>query len=106
MFEELRGIIIEEPGHYHNVNSILPTTDLQTLYKQGWWITEIFGTYAVLVIQSRAVTRTSKKPYFLCRQAHINVNQITPEVQKIIDKVRNQQWNKYKNYLLGKTNEN
>lgn len=105
MFEELRGIIIEEPRHYHNVMAECPKTDLQTLYKQGWWITEIFGSYAVLVAVSQCTTRKIKKPYFICVQSHIDLSQITPQAQKIINKIQKQQWKKYKNYLLGQEYE-
>lgn len=106
MFEELRNIIIEDPTHYHNVNIICPKTNLQTVYQQGWWITEIFGSRAVLVKRSACITRTSKKPYFICVQSIIDTKQITPKAYKTINKIKQQQWNKYKNYLLGNTNEN
>ena len=105
MFEELRGIIIEEPRHYHSPIAVCPKTDLQTLYQQGWWITEIFGSYAVLVALSQCTTRKNKRPYFICIQSHINISQITPKAQRTIKKIKKQQWNKYKKYLLGQDDE-
>ena len=105
MFEELRGIIIEEPRHYHSPIAVCPKTDLQTLYQQGWWITEIFGSYAVLVALSQCTTRKNKRPYFICIQSHINISQITPKAQRTINKIKKQQWNKYKKYLLGQDDE-
>lgn len=104
MFEGLRQIIIEEPHKYHSPSVEYPKTDLQTLYTEGWWITEIFGSQAVIVKLSKA-KRTSKKPYFICVQSHINVDQITPKAAKIIKKIQKQQWNTHKDYLLGNTNE-
>lgn len=105
MFEELRGIIIEEPRHYHSPIAVCPKTDLQTLYQQGWWITEIFGSHAVLVTISKCTTRKLKKPYFICVQSIIDTNQLTPDAIKTINKIKKQRWNKYKKYLLGKNYE-
>lgn len=104
MFEPLREIIIEEPRNYHTLLFDYPKTNLQELYNQGWWITEIFGSFAFLVKLSKA-KRTTKKPYFICVQSQLNADQITPEAQKIINQVKNKQWNKYKKYLLGLENE-
>lgn len=104
MFEGLRGIMIEEPHKYYSPGLEHQKIDLQTLYSKGWWITEIFGSQAVIVKLSKA-KRTSKKPYFICVQSHIDIKQITPKADKIIKKTQQQQWNIYKDYLLGYENE-
>lgn len=71
MYEELRKIEIERPK-----------TDLATLYERGWWITEIFGSWAVLVKPSECKTRKTKAPYFLCFWAQINTKHITKKKLK------------------------
>lgn len=49
MLEKLRGIMIEEPKNFHNPMYEYRKTDLCDVYNEGWWITEIFGSKAVLV---------------------------------------------------------
>lgn len=105
MYEPLRTIIIEEPRNYHSEVGLCPKTTLEHVYQQGWWITEIFGSYVVLVKISESKTRKAKYPYFICVQSRIDTKQITPKAQKIITKTQNQKWKKYGNYLLGGKNE-
>lgn len=104
MYEELRNIIIEEPRNYHSLSIEYPKTTLEQLYNQGWWITEIFGSMAFTVKLSHA-KRTSRKPYFICVSLQLDIAQITPKARRIINRVKNKQWNKYKNYLLGQNYE-
>ena len=101
MFEELRDIIIEKPKrHFGNIE--LPTTTLQQIYQDGWWITEIFGTDAVIVKKSNCVSRKGAPPYFMCLHQRININQLTPKALRVIEKIKKQQWNKYENLLKSK----
>lgn len=96
MYEPLRTIEIEEPKtHVPGALPNLYKTNLANLYERGWWITEIFGSYAVLVKVSDCKTRKSKAPYFICMQSQINVDQITPPAKRIIKRIANQQWKKY-----------
>ena len=105
MFEKLRGVMIEEPKNFHNPIYDYRKVDLYETYKQGWWITEIFGSKATMVRLSQSATKRLKKPHFVSVQSHIDVSQITPDVQKVIDKIREKKWNKYKKYLLGQDDE-
>lgn len=101
MYPELRTIMIEEPRNYHSEVGLCPKITLQKAYENGWWITEIFGSSAVLVKISESTTRKLNRPYFICVQSQIDTKQLTPKAQKIIDIRQRQQWKKYKNYLLG-----
>lgn len=100
MYEELRTIKIEGILHAHPLAHTLPaeSVTLEMMYKDGWWITEIFGSTAVLV--KRTYSGKCKHPRFRLLCKTINVDQITPAAKKIIKKVQNEQWQKYKGYLL------
>ena len=56
MFDELKCITIEEiyKGFQSDGGVLRKWITLDTLYKQGWWITEIFGTHAVIVKRTYA----------------------------------------------------
>lgn len=99
MFEELREISIEAPIKHVGTSGLLPRTTLDKLYQQGWWITEIFGSYANVVKKSDCVTRKSKGPYFICISLHINTKTITPKAMRTINKIKKQQWKKYEKQL-------
>jgi len=95
MFEELREISIETPKqHIGGTLSTIYTT-LDKLYIKGWWITEIFGSYANIVKKSDCMTRKSKEPYFICLSLHIKTPTITPKAMRTIKKIKNKQWKQY-----------
>lgn len=105
MYPELRKVIIEEPKNYHSEVGLCPETTLEKVYENGWWITEIFGSFAVLVKISKSETRRVKYPYFICVQSQIDTKQLTPKIQRFITRIQNKKWKKYGNYLLGEKNE-
>lgn len=105
MLERLRGIMIEEPRNFHNPMYEYRKTDLYDVYKEGWWITEIFGSKAVLVRLSQCTAKRLKKPHFISVQSRIDISQITPEAQIVIEAVKKQKWKRYKRYLLENKNE-
>lgn len=103
MYETLRNIIIEAPvKHIGSNDQIITKTTLEELYKNGWWITEIFGSYANMVKISSCSTRKSKKPYFMCVSLLVDTKQITPKAYRLIEKIKKQQWKKYENLLKSK----
>lgn len=99
MFEELREISIEAPRKHIGNELLTPKTTLDKLYKDGWWITEIFGSYANVVKISSCNTRKSKEPYFISLSLLMNVNALTPKAMRTINKIKNQQWKKYEKRL-------
>lgn len=98
MYEVLRNIKVGKP--FKHVISTLedPKTSLADLYEHGWWITDIFGTKAIIVHKTTKFSQT--RPTFCCSTVHIDVTQITPEAARFIKKFSNQQWNKYKKRML------
>lgn len=100
MYQELRNIEIEVPIKFVGNTLGLPKTTLDKLYQKGWWITEIFGSYAVIVAKSTCTTRKSPAPYFKCFHVHL-YTPITPKQMQIIKRIQDKQWNKYKKELNG-----
>ena len=99
MFEELKCIVIQKPYNGHpGTNPFVTNITLDVLYKEGWWITEIFGSTAIIVKDMRY--NGKKQPYFrlLCKQ--INMSHATPKAMRTIKRIRTQQWNMYKEYML------
>ena len=98
MYEVLRNIKVGKP--FKHVISTLedPKTSLADLYEHGWWITDIFGTKAIIVHKTTKFSQT--RPTFCCHTIHIDTTQITPEAARFIKKFSNQQWNKYKKRML------
>lgn len=93
MYEELERILIERPKKHINKDIWTPTVSLATLYRDGWWITEMFGSFATVVSKSPAYK--TRRPYFRCINLFMDSTQLTPEANKIIKKVARQQWKKY-----------
>lgn len=100
MYQELRNIIIEAPIKFVGNTLGLPKTTLDKLYDKGWWITEIFGTQAVIVQKSTCTTRKSPKPYFNCYNVHLYTPLSYKQLQ-LIKRIQNKQWKKYKHELNG-----
>ena len=98
MFEELKDIKVLYTSGGYLVNS-LPgeSVTLDVLYKEGWWITEIFGSTAVLIHKGSV---SSKHSYFRCVFKTITIDNITPSAMRIIKKIRTQRWNEYKRIML------
>lgn len=104
MYEELKDIIVERPKHGHPGTNPLPgpTTSLAQLYREGWWITEIFGSQAVLA--HRLFSGKSKCPRFRIIYKTILSGPINKKATQIIKQVQNQQWKKYKQDMLTRHN--
>ena len=63
MFDELKEIkVLHTTGGYYLHSLPRPAVPLDVLYKNGWWITEIFGSTAVLV--NRGQRRADGYIYF------------------------------------------
>ncbi|MBO7735511.1 MAG: hypothetical protein J6S67_23300 [Methanobrevibacter sp.] len=99
MFEELREITIEAPIKHIGFESLRPKTTLDKLYQKGWWITEIFGSYANIVKVSECTTRKSNLPYFICVSLQIDTTKLTKAAIKTINRIKKQQWKKYEKQL-------
>ena len=99
MYEELKGIKIQQVRRntFGGLSWDRINISLDELYKEGWWITEIFGSIAVLV---RKTNYTKGQHYFCCVQKLIDINAISPKAAKTIKHIQDQQWKKYKHYLL------
>lgn len=93
MYEELEGIRIERPKQHIGNIPWQGTVSLADLYRDGWWITDIFGSYANVV--SKSPVYKTRRPYFRCLSLFMDPTQITPETNKIIKKIARQQWKIY-----------
>lgn len=93
MYEELERILIERPKKHINKDIWTPTMSLAALYRDGWWITDIFGSYANVVSKSPAYK--SRRPYFRCLSLFLPAGQLTPQAEKLINKIAKQQWKIY-----------
>lgn len=100
MYNSLRNIPIEAP--IKHIGTTLETTNipLSKLYQNGWWITEIFGSYANVVKISSCNTRKSKNPYFMCLSLLIDTTKINKTALKTIQKIKDAQWEKYKHLMI------
>lgn len=91
--EELKKIHIESPDRSRYA---LPhTTTLYQVYESGWWITEIFGSNAVLVRP-----RLRHKDGFGSCERMLDTSQITPKAMKFIEKTARDKWKIYKQRML------
>ena len=91
--EELKKITIESPD---KSKFALPAqTTLYQVYMSGWWITEIFGSNAVLVRP-----RIRKKDGFGLCERKINLAEISPKAMRFINKTAEEKWNQYKERML------
>ena len=98
MYEPFKNIHVGKPLKHVTRLLDYPTISLDMLYENGWWITEIFGTKAIIVRKATKFSKTS--PTFYCATVHINMDQMTPAAEKLIKKIANKQWNKYKYRML------
>lgn len=103
-YREFEGIEVEQPIGHVGVKLSTPKITLDKIYKQGWWITEIFGSYANIVCKSVHFSKT--RPDFCCRSVHINVTQLTPQAIRKINKISREQWKKYKHIILRRVQRN
>lgn len=99
MFDEFKGIIVETPMAEFGFAIDSPQTTLDRLYENGWWITEIFGSYATIV---RRKDYPRGRHFFISRSVAIDVRAITPRAQKTIDRIAKQQWKKYQRFMKPK----
>lgn len=91
--EELKKIILDSP---EKCNMALPVkTTLYQVYMNGWWITELFGSVAVLVRP-----RKRKKDGFGLCERKINLAEVTPEAMKFINQTAEEKWDMYKKHML------
>ena len=93
MYEDFEQIQIERPKTHIKKDAWSITIPLADLYRDGWWITEIFGTDAVCVKRSSAYK--TKRPYFCCIHLFLDTNQLTPKTKRMIQNIQNQHWKKY-----------
>ena len=101
MFDELKCILIEKPYNAHP--GTFPHSiwcSLDKMYKEGWWITEIFGSIAVIVKKTPDGNFKNKYPHFRLLCKPINLSKATPAAMRTIKRIRTQQWNMYKEYML------
>ena len=97
MYKELECIKIDRPYMgWSNLNPA-PTT-LDKLYKQGWWITEFFGSYAVIVKKSKLIDCGC--PRFRVLYKRINLTHSTKRAMNTIERIKQERWNTYKKYML------
>lgn len=92
MYENFDKVIIEDPGT--PVYTLPTRTTLDQVYKAGWWITEIFGSIAVLVRPKKL----AKDGFRLCEK--YIYSKIPKTVQKEIQAIADQKWQHYKKRLL------
>jgi len=103
MFEELENIWVTEPKVKALDALAQPKITLAELYRRGWWITEIFGSYATVVsegVYSPAGSKKRPRYYFRCRQCLIDINSITPKIQRKIYSYNLKQWKKYEASMI------
>lgn len=99
MYEEFENVWVTEPRRHVGDGRNLDRITLAELYKRGWWITEIFGSYATVVSKSQSPS-LKRYYYFCCMQCQIDTTALTPQVMRKIKAINSAQWNKYKNILL------
>ena len=100
MYEEFKGIWITEPRKHIGNALYAERMSLDELYQQGWWITEIFGSYATVVKKSQATNTTYRRYYFRCMQCQIDTSALTPKLIRHIKAINNQHWKQYKQFML------
>ena len=99
MFDELKCITIERPYKgFQNNGVIREWTTLDKLYKDGWWITEIFGSHAVIVKKSKFIQ--SDCPKFIVLYKPINLTKATKKSIYLIEKTKQKYWKTYEKYML------
>lgn len=100
MLKEFENIWVTEPAPKIFEGLPRPKTTLAELYRRGWWVTEIFGSYATVVSESRYKGKLHQRYYFRCLQCLIDTSAITPEIQDKITQYNLRQWEKYKHLML------
>jgi len=101
MFDELKCITIEKPYKgFQNNGVVRKRTTLDKLYKDGWWITEIFGSKAFIVKRTAAPYAKKHYPRFIVLFKPIDISKATTKTLRLIEKIKKQQWEKYKEYIL------
>ena len=100
MYQELRNIIIEAPIKFVGNNLGLPKTTLDKLYKEGWWVTEIFGSKAFIIKRTYAAYTKKHHPRFIVYLKSIDISNATPKALRLIEKVKKKQWKIYEDYML------
>lgn len=100
MYEELRDVKIQPLKKcIGGADAWYKTTaTLDQVYKDGWWITEIFGSKAVLVRE--ATYYECNQPRFCCVQRLIDLKTLTPKANRTIIRIQKQMWKKYERILL------
>lgn len=101
MFDELKNITVEKPYKGIQNNGVLrEQTTLDKLYKDGWWVTEIFGSQVVLVKRTTAGYTKDQPPHFIVVYKSINRNNLTKKALSKINKVQKDKWKIYQEYML------
>ena len=97
MFDELKCITIEKPyAGWPNVTKTLITLDV--LYDNGWWITETFGSYAVIIKKTDMLD--GQIPKFRMLYKRINLANASLNALNTIEHVKEKKWDAYKKYML------
>lgn len=99
-FQELETVRIEPPLRHIGALLETPMTSLTNVYLDGWWITEIFGSKAILVAKTKHFYNT--RPTFKTATVFIDTTTLTPKTQRLIKKIANEHWKLYKRYMLTK----
>lgn len=104
MYDGFEGVWITEPIKQIGPSFLAERITLDELYQRGWWITEIFGSYATVVSESGYHQRHNSyehgRPYFCCRQCQIDTKALSPKVMRKINAIKNAKWKKYKRIML------
>ena len=99
MYEEFESVWVTEPRKHIGNSWFTEQISLAELYRRGWWVTEIFGTYATVVKKSQSPS-LKRYYYFCCMQCQIDVNALTPQIKRKMKQINDTQWKKYKNIML------
>lgn len=104
MYEEFDSVWITEPKKQIGNALYANRITLSELYRRGWWITEIFGSYATVVSESIYHRRHNSyehgRPYFCCKQCQIDINAVTPRIARRIKAISESKWQRYKHIML------
>lgn len=103
MYEDFENVWVTEPKKHIGNEMFVDRITLAELYRQGWWITEIFGSYATVVSESPYHLRYNNyekgRPYFRCKQCQVNVSALTPAILRKIKRIQESKWKQYKRIL-------
>lgn len=95
MYEELKDIVVEIPRKGHPATTPLPgpITTLDQLYKDGWWVSEIFGSQLVLI--KNLPKGNCRKPKFQVVYKSVAIENISKKALATIKRIQKNKWKKY-----------